>query len=159
MKFTFHYPYVILELVPNTVIFSNNATLLLRLLQDLPVYMSSTVCVLYETGTAYPSRAHEFIPGCLVGSVLLIFLVFCLQLFVAGFMYYCILVLCLVISNILSYHTSLRSAFRVVMSATIFIDTTMSCWSLSPVVWRRTRVLFTLFVFGHNDVQHYFDYK
>jgi hypothetical protein len=71
MKFTFHYPYVILELVPNTVIFSNNATLLLRLLQDLPVYMSSTVCVLYETGTAYPSRAHlfSFLPPVVCGRV------------------------------------------------------------------------------------------
>ena len=132
MKFTFHYPYVILELVPNTVIFSNNATLLLRLLQDLPVYMSNTVGVLCEAGTAYPSRAHEFIHGFFVGSVLLILLVFCmclyvlspdvrydfsikrcsvrlcLQLFVAGFMYYCIFVFCVVISNILSYHTSLR---------------------------------------------------
>jgi hypothetical protein len=144
MKFTFHYPYVILELVPNTVIFSNNATLLLRLLQDLPVYMSSTVCILYETGTAYPSRAHLFscLPPVVCGRV------------------HVLLYFCVVSSDIqhLSYHTSLRSEFRVVMSATIFIDTTMSCWSLSPVVWRRTRVLFTLFVFGHNDVQHYFDY-
>jgi hypothetical protein len=141
MKFTFHYPYVILELVPNTVIFSNNATLLLRLLQDLPVYMSSTVCVLYETGTAYPSRAHLFscLPPVVCGRV------------------HVLLYFCVVSSDIQHFVISYVFAFGI-SSATIFIDTTMSYWSLSPVVWRRTRVLFTLFVFGHNDVQHYFDY-
>jgi hypothetical protein len=37
------------------------------------------VCVkwIYEAGTAYPSRASGFTPGFLVGSVLLIFLFFC----------------------------------------------------------------------------------
>jgi len=51
-----------------------------RLLPDLTVYMSNTVGVLLEAGTAYPSRAPEFTTGFLVGSVLLIFLVLCVVL-------------------------------------------------------------------------------
>ena len=50
--------------------------------------------VLKEVGTAYPSRAPEFTPGLLVGSVLLIFFV-------------------------LSYYVSVCSEFRFVMSVTI----------------------------------------
>ena len=45
-----------------------------RLLPDLTVCMSNTAAVLLEIETAYPSRAREFTPNCLVGSVLLIFL-------------------------------------------------------------------------------------
>jgi hypothetical protein len=47
-----------------------------RLLPDLIVYRSNTADVLSESGTAYPSRAPQFIPGFLVSSVLLIILVF-----------------------------------------------------------------------------------
>jgi hypothetical protein len=39
------------------------------------VYMSNTTSVLSEARTAYPSRSLEFIPDCLLGSALLIFLV------------------------------------------------------------------------------------
>ena len=46
-----------------------------------------------KAGLVYPSRAHEFTPGFMVGSVLLIFLVF----------------------FVLSYYESLRSEFLVVM--------------------------------------------
>ena len=46
-----------------------------------------------QAGLVYPSRAHEFTPGFMVGSVLLIFL---------GFF-------------VLSYYVSLRSEFLVVM--------------------------------------------
>jgi len=46
----------------------------------LTVYMSNTAGVLWEALTAYPSRAPEFNPVYLVGSVLLIFLVFCVVL-------------------------------------------------------------------------------
>jgi hypothetical protein len=38
--------------------------------------MSSMVGFLLEAGTAYPSQAHEFTSGFVVGSVLLIFLFF-----------------------------------------------------------------------------------
>ena len=47
-----------------------------RLLLDLTVFMSSMAGVLQETGTVYPSWAPAFIPGFLVGSVLLICLAF-----------------------------------------------------------------------------------
>jgi hypothetical protein len=39
--------------------------------------MSNTAGVLWEAGTAYSSRAHEFTTVVLVGSMLLIFLVVC----------------------------------------------------------------------------------
>jgi hypothetical protein len=51
-----------------------------RLLPNLIVYMSNTEGVLLEARTAYPSPAPAFIPGILVGSVLVIFLVFCIVL-------------------------------------------------------------------------------
>jgi hypothetical protein len=80
--------------------------------------MSSTVGVLLKAGTAYPSRAPEFTPNCMVLSVLLIFLVFCV-------VHLCVL----------------PSELRVVMSAMMFDS------SLSSVVCKRVHVLFTLFVF------------
>jgi len=61
--------------------------------------MSSTSGVLKEAGTAYPSRAHEFTPGFVVGSVLFIFYFF--------------------YSLVFSYYVSLRSEFRVLISVTI----------------------------------------
>ena len=66
-------------------------------LPDLTVYISNTAGVLSEAGTAYPSRASEFTPGFLVGSVLLILFRF----------------------FVLSEYVSLRSEFRVVMAVTI----------------------------------------
>jgi len=42
--------------------------------------MSNTADVLSEAGTAYPSRAHGFTLGVLVGSMLLVALVFCVVL-------------------------------------------------------------------------------
>jgi len=51
-----------------------------RLLPDLTVYMSNTAGVLSEAGLAYPSRANGFTLGVLVGSVLLVVLVFCVVL-------------------------------------------------------------------------------
>jgi hypothetical protein len=47
-----------------------------RLLSELTVYMSNTVGVLSEAGTAYPSRALELSPVFFVKSVLLFFVVF-----------------------------------------------------------------------------------
>ena len=46
----------------------------------LTVYMSHTVDILWDAGTTYPSQVPEFTPAFLVGSVLLIFLVFCVIL-------------------------------------------------------------------------------
>ena len=40
------------------------------------MYMGNTTGVLKEAGTVYPSRASEYTPGFLVGSVLFIFSVF-----------------------------------------------------------------------------------
>ena len=45
-------------------------------LPDLTGCMSNTAVILYEAGTTYPSRASEFTAGFLVGSMLLIILVF-----------------------------------------------------------------------------------
>jgi hypothetical protein len=58
--------------------------------------MSTTAGVLWEAGTAYPSRAPEFTLGFSVASMFLILLDF-----------------------VLFYYASLRSEFRVVMFATI----------------------------------------
>ena len=52
-------------------------------LLDLTVYMSNTAGVLWQAGTAYPSRAPEFTPGFLVGSVLLSFKFFVLFYYVS----------------------------------------------------------------------------
>jgi len=43
--------------------------------------MCNTEGVLNETGTAYHSLAIEVIPGVSVGSMLLIFLIFCVMFF------------------------------------------------------------------------------
>ena len=44
------------------------------------MYIGNTAGVLKEAGTAYSSRASEYTPGFLMGSVLFIFLFFCVVL-------------------------------------------------------------------------------
>jgi len=182
MEFTFHNSYVILELVPSTVIlcterscwrkgYSNKATLILGwshryknytvvitiwltvtkyqfhklqrfcyflrrcfcplslqgLLPDLTVYMSNTA------GTACSSRTPECTPDFLVGSVLLILLVFWIVLlWVFTFWLPCCDV---------HYNFCIKTIFGSY---------------LPPVVCRRVHVLFTLFVgfFAYCGVQH-----
>jgi hypothetical protein len=63
-----------------------------------------------------------------------------------AFVLLCVLCLSIVISNVLSYHMSLRSEFHIVMSVTMFRMKTMFSSSLPPVVCSRDHVLFTLFV-------------
>ena len=69
-----------------------------RPLPDLTEYNKAGI--LREAGTAYSSEAPEFTPVCWVGFVLLIFLLF-------------------VCVCVLPYCVSLRSEFRVVVSAKI----------------------------------------
>ena len=61
---------------------------------------------------------------------------------------FCVVSVCLriVMSNILSCHMSLRSDFRVMISATISASKTMPGLSLHPVVCRRAHGFFVLFV-------------
>ena len=51
------------------------------------IYQSILCCVLYETGTDYPSRAPEFTPAFLVGSVFLCCPIMCL--YVLSFVLWC----------------------------------------------------------------------
>ena len=81
--------------------------------------------VLSEAGTAYSSRAPEFTPSFLVGSVLLIF-----------FSFLCCPIMCLyVLSSVLC--CLLRFPHKTIVFGS----------SLPSVVCRRAHVLFTLFVF------------
>jgi hypothetical protein len=90
--------------------------------------MSNTVVVLCETGTAYHSRAPELTPCLLVGY----FLVFRVVLSCV----FTFLVSCCDVR----YELRLKSMFGS---------------SLPPVVRRRARVSFMLFVFvAYGDVQH-----
>jgi hypothetical protein len=85
------------------------------------LYVRNTAVVLSEAATAYTSRAHEFTPTFLVGSVLLISLVLL-----------CCPIMCL--------SSALRCPLR-------FQHKTMFGSFYPPVICRREHVLFTLYVF------------
>ena len=70
MEFTFHNSYIILELVPSTLIFWKE--LFLSAITDktfTTIAYELHDSVLQETGTAYHSRAHGFTPGFVFGGV------------------------------------------------------------------------------------------
>jgi hypothetical protein len=66
--------------IKQNCILNNGIELFSCLLPDLTVYIGNTAGVLKEAGTAYSSRASEYTPGFLMGSVLFIFLFFCVVL-------------------------------------------------------------------------------
>ena len=72
---------------------------------------------------------------------------------------FCVVSVCLriVMSNILSCHMSLRSEFRVMISATISASKTMPGLSLHPVVCRRAHGFFCVIcLFAHSVLQYVF---
>ena len=91
------------------------------------LYASNTPDVLWDTGTAYLSRESEFTSRFLVGSVLLIFLVF-----------FCVVLLCVFTFWVPSCNCNIRDDFRII---------TMFGLSWPTFVCMRARILFTLFVF------------